>query len=91
MEDAATAEISRAQLWQWIRHRARLGDGRTVDLALCEGVIDEELVNIRQAVGDPRFQAGRFADAAALMRQLIAAPRFPEFLTLPAYDLIAPM
>ncbi|MBI3514219.1 MAG: malate synthase A [Proteobacteria bacterium] len=89
MEDAATAEISRAQLWQWIRHRAQFADGRVVDLALCETVIAEELTRIRQVVGDARFAAGRFAAAAVLMQDLIAAERFPEFLTLPAYDLVA--
>jgi malate synthase len=89
MEDAATAEISRAQVWQWIRHQARLADGRLIDLALCESVIAEELEKTRQAVGDPRYQAGRYADAAQLMQELIAAPRFVEFLTLPAYDRIA--
>jgi malate synthase len=89
MEDAATAEISRAQVWQWIRHKAHLKDGRLVDLALCEAVIAEELEKTRQAVGDARYQGGRYADAAKLMTQLIEAPRFVEFLTLPAYDMVA--
>ncbi|MEJ0068047.1 MAG: hypothetical protein WDO24_04195 [Pseudomonadota bacterium] len=89
MEDAATAEISRAQVWQWIRHRAHLQDGRLVDAALCATVIAEELENTRQAVGDARYRAGRYADAAKLMQELIEAPRFVEFLTLPAYDMIA--
>jgi len=85
MEDAATAEISRAQLWQWIRHQARLDDGRLVDLALCEAAIDDALARTRAALGE-RYAAGRHDDAAALMRELIAAPRFVEFLTLPAYE-----
>ena len=85
MEDAATAEISRAQLWQWIRHQARLDDGRLVDLALCEAAIDDTLARTRAALGE-RYAAGRHDDAAALMRELIAAPRFVEFLTLPAYE-----
>jgi malate synthase len=89
MEDAATAEISRAQLWQWIRHRAQLADGSTVDTALCERVIAEELDTIRTAVGDMTFRTGRYDDAARLMKDLIAAPAFVEFLTLPAYALIA--
>jgi malate synthase len=80
MEDAATAEISRAQIWQW-KHGARLDDGRTVDLALCRTVLAEELAKLRSASrgGD------RYEDAAALFDELMAAPTFPEFLTLPAY------
>jgi malate synthase len=86
MEDAATAEISRAQLWQWVHHKARLSDGRTVTLDLCLKIIDEELAKARQAMGDERFSAGRYTDAAAILRDLIQAPRFVDFLTLPAYD-----
>jgi malate synthase len=83
MEDAATAEISRAQIWQW-KHGARLDDGRTVDLALCRAVLTEELAKLRSASrgGD------RYEDAAALFEELMAAPAFPEFLTLPAYERI---
>jgi malate synthase len=84
MEDAATAEISRAQIWQWIRHRAKLDDGRIVDAALCRVMLDEELAKLREAAAD----GGRYDDAANLFRQLVEAPTFPEFLTLPAYDLI---
>jgi len=84
MEDAATAEISRAQIWQWIRHRAQLGDGRTVDAALYHKILDEELAKLRAAAdGDSRYD-----DAATLFSGLIEAPRFTEFLTLPAYDMI---
>ncbi len=89
MEDAATAEISRAQLWQWIRHGARLDDGRTIDAELCRVVLDEEMAKLREAAGGeeaPRH--GRHEDAARLFRELIEAPAFPEFLTLPAYDMI---
>ena len=84
MEDAATAEISRAQIWQWVRHRARLEDGRTIDAAVCRAMLDEELVKLRESAGDD----GRYNDAANLFRELVEAPIFPEFLTLPAYDLI---
>jgi len=84
MEDAATAEISRAQIWQWIRHGAKLADGCTVNAALCHTVLDEELAKLRQTAG-PK---ARYAEAASLFRQLIEAPGFPEFLTLPAYDMI---
>ena len=81
MEDAATAEISRAQVWQWIRHGARLDDGRTIDRALCRAMLGEELAKL--ATGN-----GRYRDAAQLFAELIESDTFPEFLTLPAYDMI---
>jgi malate synthase len=86
MEDAATAEISRAQVWQWIRHEAKLQDGRTVDLALCRKVLEEELQKLKATFGEEAWAKGRFQDAGALFLSLIAAPHFPEWLTIPAYD-----
>jgi malate synthase len=83
MEDAATAEISRAQIWQW-KHGARLDDGRTVDLALCRTILAEELAKLRGA----SHGGDRYEDATALFEELMAAPVFPEFLTLPAYERI---
>jgi malate synthase len=88
MEDAATAEISRAQIWQWIRHGAKLADGRKVDAALCRGMLDQELHKLRATAGDEVYHDGRYEDAARLFRELIEAPSFVEFLTFPAYDLI---
>ena len=84
MEDAATAEISRAQLWQWIRHRASLEDGRPIDTALCRILLDDELEKLREAAID----GGRYDGAARLFRELIEAPAFREFLTVPAYEII---
>jgi malate synthase len=84
MEDAATAEISRAQLWQWVHHRAKLSDGRVIDVALVESLIDAELARQQSAVDATRFAA--YQKAASLMRELIQAPRFIEFLTVPAYE-----
>jgi malate synthase len=84
MEDAATAEISRAQLWQWVHHGARLSDGRVIDLALVESLIDAELTRQQAAVDAPRFAA--YQKAASLMRELIQATHFIEFLTVPAYE-----
>ena len=89
MEDAATAEISRAQLWQWIHQKARLNDGRTVTLELCLKTIDEELDKFRDAVGEPQFRGGRYQEAAELLRELVRSEKFIEFLTLPAYDRLA--
>jgi malate synthase len=88
MEDAATAEISRAQVWQWIRHKAKLADGRVVDRALCRRLLDEELVKLKAMVGDKAHSGARYADAARIFVDLIEAPRFPEFLTVPAYEQI---
>jgi malate synthase len=84
MEAAATAEISRAQLWQWIRHRASLEDGRPIDTALCRILLDDELEKLREAAID----GGRYDGAARLFRELIEAPAFREFLTVPAYEII---
>jgi malate synthase len=84
MEDAATAEISRAQLWQWIHHKAKLTDGRVVDIALVEGMIDNEVKQQKSAVDAQRYAS--YENAAGLMRDLIRAPKFVEFLTVPAYQ-----
>ena len=86
MEDAATAEISRAQLWQWLRHGAALDDGRTVDAALVKGVIEDEVAKIRAELGD--VGGDRLDEAVALFETVATATDFAEFLTLPAYDKI---
>jgi malate synthase len=84
MEDAATAEISRAQLWQWVRHSAKLQDGPTVDIALCRSLLAEELTILCEATRP----GTRYEEAASLFSKLIEARAFPEFLTMPAYDII---
>jgi malate synthase len=89
MEDAATAEISRTQIWQWLHHGATLDDGRAVTAELVDRVLDEELTVIRREVGGPRFDAGRFDEARDLFRQVATAVPLVEFLTLPAYDRLA--
>jgi malate synthase len=86
MEDAATAEISRAQLWQWERWGVALADGRVIDQALVDRTIDEELAKWSDRIGATRYAASRFADAARMLRDLVHNPSFIEFLTLPAYD-----
>ena len=95
MEDAATAEISRAQVWQWMRHRAALDDGRVVTRELVEGIVAEEMTVIEREVslGAARFAAGRFAAARDLfLRVATADPNgdepMPDFLTLDAYQLL---
>jgi malate synthase len=84
MEDAATAEISRAQLWQWIHHGAVMDDGLPVTVELVEEEISDELDRVRPIVDDKRYEA--YERAAELMRELVRAPKFADFLTVPAYE-----
>jgi malate synthase len=92
MEDAATAEISRAQVWQWITHRTPLDDGlggaEIVTPARLHAIVDEELAAIRRERGAERFDAERFAAARELFERLSTAPRLADFLTLSAYEQI---
>lgn len=86
MEDAATAEISRAQVWQWIHHpEAALSDGRKIDAAMVKSMIPEELSKIHELVGAERFNNGQFETAATLLEDLVLGD-FVDFLTLPAYE-----
>ena len=88
MEDAATAEISRAQVWQWIRHRALLDDGRVVTEALLHAVIAGEMRVIAAEVGAERFANGRFNDARSLFVRVATGDTLSDFLTLQAYPLL---
>jgi malate synthase len=85
MEDAATAEISRAQLWQWRRHRARLGDGTQMSADLYRAVREAELAALTGGAGGDH----RYADAARLLDELVEDDEFTEFLTLPGYEYLA--
>ncbi|MCL6517639.1 malate synthase A [Alicyclobacillus sp.] len=87
MEDAATAEISRAQIWQWIRHpKGVLDDGRKVTVELFRQTLREETEKIRQQVGEEAFANGQYERAAALLDEITTAEDFVEFLTLPGYN-----
>ena len=86
MEDAATAEISRAQVWQWLRHGARLSDGRNVTRELVHESISGALGRMRERLGAAVFDAGKFEPAAKLFEQMMTGGEFPEFLTLAAYQ-----
>jgi malate synthase len=88
MEDAATAEISRAQLWQWIHHRAKLNDGRAIDANLFERAVKEELSRFENSAEDSGSNNRKYDEAADLLRRLVLSETFVEFLTLPAYDLL---
>ena len=85
MEDAATAEISRAQLWQWVHHKAKLADGRQIDANQFDKWLEEELKIIKTEVGENRYSSGRFKDAADLFSNMVKKDEFDEFLTIPAY------
>ncbi|MBC6990483.1 malate synthase A [Hymenobacter sp. BT491] len=87
MEDAATAEISRAQVWQWIHTpNTRLADGRPVTVELYRSLVPGQLHKIRDLVGEARYDMGHYEQAARLFDQLVVNPQFTEFLTLPAYE-----
>jgi malate synthase len=85
MEDAATAEISRSQIWQWIHNDIALADGTTVTRDLVEQLIDEELTKIREQTADA-FDAERYGQAVALFTEVALADSFADFLTVPAYE-----
>jgi malate synthase len=89
MEDAATAEICRSQVWQWLKHKADLDDGRPIDEALVDDLIEDEMAKLKKALGAKRFAGSRFEDAIALFRRVATPPEFVEFLTLPAYAKVA--
>jgi malate synthase len=88
MEDAATAEISRSQVWQWIHNGVRLDDGTAVTPELVHRLEDEELAALRSALGDEAWAASRFDDARKLFERVALADDFADFLTVPAYELI---
>jgi malate synthase len=88
MEDAATAEISRSQIWQWIRHGAELEDGRTVTRDLVAAILEEEMGRIRADVGDEAWEKGRPDETRRVFEQVALDDDFVEFLTLPAYELL---
>jgi malate synthase len=86
MEDAATAEISRAQLWQWVRHATPLEDGTAVTLGLVREEAQSVLAEIRRETGEEAFKAGHFSRAAIHLDRLTAGREFESFLTLNAYE-----
>lgn len=88
MEDAATAEISRASIWQWIKHSVQLDDGQVVTETYFRTLLAEELNTIKQEVGEQRYAQGRFEETAKMFDTLSTQDDFAEFLTLPSYPLL---
>jgi len=88
MEDAATAEICRAQLWQWVRHGVRTAEGAQISIDAIDAWLAEELDRIRRGVGDERYARSAYGTAARLFGNMVAQEEFDEFLTLPAYELL---
>jgi malate synthase len=84
MEDVATAEISRSQIWQWVRNSTRMSDGSTVTAGLVSEIVDDELSKIRERVGEAGWSQSRFTEARAVFEEVALAEVFPSFLTLVA-------
>ncbi|CCJ90126.1 Malate synthase [Cronobacter turicensis 564] len=89
MEDAATAEISRTSIWQWIHHQKTLSNGSKVTKALFRQMLAEEMRVIQEELGEQRYSHGRFDEAARLMEQITTSDDLIDFLTLPGYRLLA--
>ncbi|QYK14137.1 malate synthase A [Shewanella rhizosphaerae] len=88
MEDAATAEISRTSIWQWIQHEQKLSNGKLVTKALFKEMLVEELANVKLEVGPDRFTHGSFTQAAVLLEEITTADELVDFLTLPGYEIL---
>jgi len=89
MEDAATAEICRAQIWQWVKHGARLNNGEPVTAQMARDALNSMLDKFRKQLGDERFQAGKLKTAGVILEHLMTGADFHEFLTLDAYEYLA--
>ena len=86
MEDAATAEISRTSIWQWIRHKNKLDNGSIVDERLFKTLLQEELSNVKNEVGIEAFENGKFDLAKSIFEEITLSDNVEEFLTTKAYE-----
>jgi len=86
MEDAATAEISRAQVWQWNKHQCKTADGKTIDPEYVKKIVKEEMMQIKKEVGEQKFAKGNFDRASKMFEEMSVANQFEDFLTVPAYN-----
>ena len=88
MEDTATVEICRAQLWQWLHHRTSLADGREFTPEVFHELLKEELTEVEAETGKDAFRTSRYRTSSGLLDTLVSAEEFPGFMTLLAYDLL---
>lgn len=88
MEDAATAEISRSQIWQWLRSGSSTAEGDAITPAYVRKIAEEETDRLRDELGDATYDGARFGDALRLFTDVALADEFPDFLTLPAYEIL---
>jgi len=86
MEDAATAEISRAQVWQWNKHQCKTVEGKTINPNYVKNIVKEEMVQIKKEVGEQKFEKGNYERAAKMFEEMSIANQFEDFLTVPAYN-----
>ena len=88
MEDAATAEISRTQIWQWLYHEVDLSDGQKVTKELFGTLLDDEMKKLEETLGEERWTSGHFDEAISMFAEMATSRECEEFLTLPAYELL---
>ena len=89
MEDAATVEIARAQIWQWVHHpEGILSDGRDITIELVRRLMVEELAKLEVSLGKQQYAARRFPTANKILDKIVSSDQFAEFLTLPAYEIL---
>ena len=86
MEDAATAEISRAQVWQWNKHQCKTADGKTIDPEYVKKIVKEEMIQIKKEIGEQKFAKGNYDRASKMFEEMSIANQFEDFLTIPAYN-----
>ena len=88
MEDAATAEISRAQIWQWLKHEAQTVEGKKITKEYFNELFEEELKQIKLTIGEENYNKGKFIEASEIFKKISISDTFEEFLTIPAYELL---
>ena len=88
MEDAATAEISRAQIWQWIKHKIKTDKGSLISIDYFVKLLNDELKKIKKSIGEENYKNGKFSDASKIFIKLCTSEKFDDFLTISSYELL---
>jgi malate synthase len=86
MEDAATAEISRTSIWQWIKHKVKLSNGKLVTPELVSTLFDEEFLYLKNELGSEAFENGKFYEAKSIFKDLVLSNELQDFLTIRTYE-----